>query len=619
MAEQAYAYVTLIPVAKGFQSAVASELKGTGGAGGSAGKAAGSQFKSGFGGALKGIAAIAGTALAAAGVGQFVKSSISQASDLEESINAVNVAFGNSAQGILDFGKTSATELGVAAVDYNNAAVRFSAFADRIVGAGNDSSQFIADVTTRAADFASVFNIDVSEALQVFQSGLAGEAEPLKRFGINLLDSEVSAFAMANGIGEAGRQLTETEKVQARYGLLLESTNKVQGDFANTSDSLANSQRILSSNFKDMQAQVGNALVPAFASLTTALVPVVEQMGPILTQVFEELSPVITDLAEQVPGLLLAFSPLLPVIGNLAGLFLNLAAQVLPLFVEVFNGILPIITKMLPLVIDFLMEAITPLIPAFLNLAQQLFPIVNQILPILFDLLEMVLPIFLDLLTDVVIPLIPTIMQLVEAFLPLLENVLPILFDLLENFVIPVFMTVVDIFKNIMVGAIDILSGAFENFGVFIEGVAETFKNVWTGVQDFFRGFINGTIGMFEAFVNSIIDGTNNLIRALNTIQIDIPATAFSDAFTLGVNLPTIGRVSIPRLAEGGYVDQPTTALIGEAGPEVVIPLDRFERMMGMDEGQGKTVNYYAAPNQSIDSEQALFQAMRRAKVVANW
>jgi hypothetical protein len=73
-------------------------------------------------------------------------------------------------------------------------------------------------------------------------------------------------------------------------------------------------------------------------------------------------------------------------------------------------------------------------------------------------------------------------------------------------------------------------------------------------------------------------------------------------------------------LAAGGLVTGPTNALVGEAGPEVVIPLDRFERMMGMNgSGQGKTLNYYAAPNQSIDSEEALALAMRRTKVVATW
>ena len=66
-------------------------------------------------------------------------------------------------------------------------------------------------------------------------------------------------------------------------------------------------------------------------------------------------------------------------------------------------------------------------------------------------------------------------------------------------------------------------------------------------------------------------------------------------------------------------MNQPTNALIGEAGPEVVMPLNRFEQWMGLDDKSGKVINYYAAPNNSVDSEQALFAAMRRAKVVAGW
>jgi hypothetical protein len=211
---------------------------------------------------------------AAVGVGAFLGKSIGAASDLAESTNAVNVAFGKSAAGILAFGKTAATTLGTSQVEFNNAAVRFSAFADRIVGSGNDASKFIADISVRASDFASVFNIEVAEALGVFQSGLAGEAEPLKRFGINLLDSEVKAYAAANGIGELGRQLTETEKVQARYGLLMESTAKTAGDFANTSDGLANSLRIMKGEIADTQAEIGQQLLPVLE----AVIPVVREM-----------------------------------------------------------------------------------------------------------------------------------------------------------------------------------------------------------------------------------------------------------------------------------------------------------------------------------------------------
>jgi TP901 family phage tail tape measure protein len=167
------------------------------------------------------------------------------------------------------------------------------------------------------------------------------------------------------------------------------------------------------------------------------------------------------------------------------------------------------------------------------------------------------------------------------------------------------------------------LSDVFENFktgfNTAIEFIKTVFTNVFNSVGDFFKGIINTWIGLFESFVNGVINGANMMIRALNKIQLTVPATLFTPAFTIGVNLPELANIAIPRLAKGGYVDEATTAIIGEAGPEVVTPLKDFERMMGIGQDSGKTINYYAAPNQSIDAEQALFTAMRRAKVVANW
>jgi hypothetical protein len=244
--------------------------------------------------------AIAGAAFA--GIGAGLASSVKVASDLQESVNAVNVAFGNSAAGILEFGKTAATSLGVSQVAFNNAAVRFSAFAERIVGEGGDVAGFIGDISTRAADFASVFNIEVAEALGVFQSGLSGEAEPLKRFGVNLLQTEVNAYAARNGIGALGRELTETEKVQARYGLLMEATNKTAGDFANTSDGLANGMRILRAQVTDTQGEIGNALLPILAEILPIVRELVTQFGQkLVTAVqgvnWQELIATIVNLA----------------------------------------------------------------------------------------------------------------------------------------------------------------------------------------------------------------------------------------------------------------------------------------------------------------------------------
>jgi hypothetical protein len=221
--------------------------------------------------------ATAGIAIGAIGAG--LAKTVQTASSYAESVNAVNVAFGKSAQGIIDFGKTAATTLGVSQVDFNNAAVRFSAFAERIVGAGGDASKFIAEISTRASDFASVFNIDVSEALQVFQSGLAGEAEPLKRFGINLLETEVKAYAVRTSLIKQGETMTEQEKVIARYGLLMESTAKTSGDFANTSDGLANQMRILKAEVSNTQIEIGNQLLPVMAELLPIVRDLVSELG----------------------------------------------------------------------------------------------------------------------------------------------------------------------------------------------------------------------------------------------------------------------------------------------------------------------------------------------------
>ena len=237
------------------------------------------------GDAAKRVAQV-GAAVAAAGAvaaGKLAVDAVKAASDFEESVNAVNVAFGEAAQGVLDIGENAAKSMGLSQNEFNQAATRFSAFAETVVGEGGDVAGFIGDVSQRAADFASVFNIDVSEALQVFQSGLAGEAEPLKRFGINLLQSEVAAFAMANGIAESAAEMTEAQKVQARYGLLLESTAKTQGDFQNTSDSLANSQRILRAELENLQIEIGSALIPVAKELVNtfgdALIPRLEDFG----------------------------------------------------------------------------------------------------------------------------------------------------------------------------------------------------------------------------------------------------------------------------------------------------------------------------------------------------
>jgi len=229
------------------------------------------QFKKGMKGASKSLGGVEGAtkklasafalAFGAREIAQFVQGSIDAASDFTESVNAVEVATGVAASGIQKLGRTAATELGLSKTAVNEAAVAFAAFGEKVSLDADISNEF-EDFITRATDFASVMNVDVDEALRKFQSGLAGETEPLRKFGIDVSAASTQAFALATGIVEVGGKMTEAEKVQARYGLLMQQTDKFAGDFANTSGELANQLRIQEAEMENASIELGKELLP---------------------------------------------------------------------------------------------------------------------------------------------------------------------------------------------------------------------------------------------------------------------------------------------------------------------------------------------------------------------
>jgi hypothetical protein len=125
-----------------------------------------------------------------------------------------------------------------------------------------------------------------------------------------------------------------------------------------------------------------------------------------------------------------------------------------------------------------------------------------------------------------------------------------------------------------------------------------------TGVD----AIINGIIGAFESVVNGAIMMVNGIIRAYNAIPLVPDISTISH-----VNLPSVGgpatqtagRSNIPRMADGGIVNSPTLALIGEAGPEAVVPLDK------MNTGGGVTINVTGGLSTSAEIGQAVVNALR--------
>ena len=141
-------------------------------------------------------------------------------------------------------------------------------------------------LTTLASDLASFNNTSVDEAIEALRSGLSGETEPLKRYGVALSDVRIRDEALAQGlISNVKDAMSPAIKAQAIYALTLQDTALAQGDFGRTSGGLANQQKILGAQFTDLKAKIGNVLLPIvlkFVSfLNNSAIPALSEIGRI--------------------------------------------------------------------------------------------------------------------------------------------------------------------------------------------------------------------------------------------------------------------------------------------------------------------------------------------------
>ena len=200
-------------------------------------------------------------------------------SNLNESVNAVNVVFEDAADIILDFGKTSSYAVGLANSEFNQLATTTGAFLQNVGFDAAGAAEETIKLTQRAADLASVFNTDVSQALNAIQSGLKGEFNPLEQFGVKLNAATIEAKAFEMGLADATGVLDDSAKATAALALIYDQTAKVQGDFVNTSDGVANSTRIAKAELENLSAMFGDELIPLTTDLLKQLLPILKNLN----------------------------------------------------------------------------------------------------------------------------------------------------------------------------------------------------------------------------------------------------------------------------------------------------------------------------------------------------
>ena len=256
---------------------------------------------------------------------------VKDASNLNEQINKTNVVFGKSGKNINKWATGLAKNFGLSTRAALESAGTFGNMLVPMGFARKRAADLSKNMVQLAGDMASFNNASPEDVLEAMRSGLAGEIEPLRKFGIFLSQDRIKAEALASGIVKSNvsladlhmrqvavRQsqadlteaqskygkgslevataqahleyaeqklhlvlagkvptLTAAQKAQATYNIITKDTTAAQGDFARTSGSLANQQRILKAEMENVSAELGTKLLPIMTKLMGLVIRVI--------------------------------------------------------------------------------------------------------------------------------------------------------------------------------------------------------------------------------------------------------------------------------------------------------------------------------------------------------
>lgn len=247
-------------------------------------------------------AAVTAPLLAAGGA------AIVMASDYEESLNKVDVAFGDSAERVKEFAQTTVDSYGIAEGTALDMAALFGDMATSMKIPREEAAEMSERLVGLAGDLASFKNISLDQVGTALKSIFTGETESLKELGVVMTEANLDAFALAEGFGKTTDEMTEAEKVQLRYQYVLSATQNAQGDYARTADGTANSLRTLQESAKELGVAFGQELLPQITPLI--------QKGTKLVKSFGEMGDEEKKLIVSTAAVAAAAGPAVKVIGT---------------------------------------------------------------------------------------------------------------------------------------------------------------------------------------------------------------------------------------------------------------------------------------------------------------
>ena len=529
------AYVTLLPSTRGFGKAVSQELRAVESDAKRSGKIAGDNIADGLeDGGRKGSGKLGGLlkaglvgAAAAAGVaaGAVFMSSISKASDLEQSKGGVDAIFQGQADAIHRASKDAAQGLGLTQNAYNELSTTLGA------GLKNKGIENFAGQTQNliglGADLAAQFGGSTADAVSAISSLMRGETDPIEKYGVGINEVAIKAELAARGQDKLTGSALEAAKAQARVDLLYKQTADAQGAFARESDTLAGKQARAAAQWENLQTAIGEKFLPV----------VTDAMGFINDKVI----PALTDMGKWLEGA-----------GKAVGDFFSQPPS--PAIADAMSGIESAVDGMWAVVGPILQDVWDWLVVKWAEIQPELQKLWGSVENIVRDAMSVVESIIKgataaiqwiwdnwgDEIMKIVDILVDTVVGTVSGFVKTLEGIWKFLSSLLKGDTQGMSDGIQMIFSG--------LGGALESI---IRGLVGVLGNVWSGIKDAFAGPVNWVI---SNVINPLIDAINGVAADFGaSFRIGRVALMVSTSSRAGSVVSSRGGPMMSAFSSGGY------------------------------------------------------------------
>jgi len=231
------------------------------------------QAMSGLKNAAIGLAA----AFSAVQIGRGLANIADAAADAEEQMNALNVTLGKeNAEAIAKWSDEIADKVGRSKYALQDMAAELSGVTDAMLGDSEQATDMSMKLVQRAIDIGSVRNKKAKDVLNDFRAALSGSVETMNKYGAVLTVANTEEFMRQKGIRGSWRTMSQAARTQIRYMMIMEKTQKMHGDAANTIDSYANAIKAVGAIWNDLKVEVGKNLIPALEPFIKQLKAVVK-------------------------------------------------------------------------------------------------------------------------------------------------------------------------------------------------------------------------------------------------------------------------------------------------------------------------------------------------------